>query len=140
MGLSRRWNYPTIIYITKKAIRIITKSHYLEHTSPIFKSLEILTIFQMFESNCLLFPFKCMKCNLFPYYRNKICQNLNVHTYNTRNNDNYRTNQEARLRIIQRSYLHNSINLWNSLDNWKNDHYSISSFKKKIKSHMIEKL
>ena len=129
-----------LFILQKKAIRIITKSHYLEHTSPIFKSLEILTIFQMFESNCLLFAFKCMKCNLFPYYRNKICQNLNVHTYNTRNNDNYRTNQEARLKIIQRSYLHNSINLWNSLDNWKNYHYSISSFKKKIKSHMIEKL
>ena len=129
-----------LFILQKKAIRIITKSHYLDHTAPIFKSLEILTLCQMFQSNCLLFAFKCINCNLFPYYRNKICQNLNIHTYNTRNNDNFRTNQEARLRIIQRSYLHNGINLWNSLDSWKNEYYSISSFKKRVKSYMLEQL
>ena len=129
-----------LFILQKKAIRIITKSHYLDHTAPIFKSLEILTLCQMFQSNCLLFAFKCINCNLFPYYRNKIFQNLNIHAYNTRNNDNFRTNQEARLRIIQRSYLHNGINLWNSLDSWKNEYYSISSFKKRVKYYMLEQL
>ena len=130
-----------LFILQKKAIRIINKSHYLDHTSPIFKSLETLTIFQIFdfESNCLLFAFKCINCNSFPYYRRKISQNLNVHTHNTRCSYNYRINKRARLRIIQRSYLHKGISLWNSLDSCIKDYYSISTFKKKIKSYLLDK-
>ena len=129
-----------LFILQKKAIRIMNKSHYLDHTSPIFKSLETLTVFQIFDSNCLMFAFKCINCNTFPYYRNKFSQSLNVHTYNTRYNDNYRINERARLRVIQRSFLHNGICSWNSLDNWKYDYYSISTFKKKIKSFLLDSL
>ena len=129
-----------LFILQKKAIRIITRSEYFDHTSPLFKSLEILTVFKIFESNCLLFAFKCINCNMFPYYKMKISQHLNVHTYNTRFNDKYKINQDARLRIIERSFLHKGINLWNSLDYWENNYYSVSSFKKKIKSKLIENL
>ena len=129
-----------LFILQKKAIRIINKSHYLDHTAPIFKSLETLTIFQIFESNCLLFAFKCINCNMFRYYRKKISQNLDVHTYNTRHNDNFRTIERARLRIIQRSFLHKGINTWNSLDSWKWNHYSLYTFKKKVKSYLIANL
>ena len=120
-----------LFILQKKAIRIINKSHYLDHTSPIFKSLETLTVFQIFESNCIMFAFKCIHCNMFSYYRNKFCQSLNIHNYNTRNNDNYRTNDRARLRIIQRSFIHRGIIIWNSLAIWKNEYHSILTFKKK---------
>ena len=129
-----------LFILQKKAIRIVNKSHYLDHTSPIFKSLETLTIFQIFDLNCYLFAFKCINCNMFPYYKMKISQILNVHTYNTRNNDNYRTTERARLRIIQRSYLYKGIDIWNSLDSWKRDYCSLSGFKKKMKSHLINNL
>ena len=125
-----------LFILQKKAIRYITKSHYLEHTSPLFKSLETLTVFQIFESNCSLFAFKCINCNVFPYFRDKISQNLNIHSYNTRSNDNFRTNERAKLRIIQRSFLHKGITLWNSLENWKWES-SLSTFKKKIKTYLI---
>ena len=127
-----------LFLLQKKAIRIINKSHYLDHTSPIFKSLETLNIFQIYESNCLLFAFKCINCNAFPYYRRKISQNLNVHTHNTRFSYNYRINERARLRIIQRSYIYKSILLWNSLDSCVKDYYSISTYKKKIKSYLLD--
>ena len=129
-----------LFILQKKAIRIVNKSHYLDHTSPIFKSLETLTIFQIFDLNCYLFAFKCINCNMFPYYKMKISQILNVHTYNTRNNNNYRTIERARLRIIQRSYLYKGIDIWNSLDSWKRDYYSLSGFKKKMKSYLINNL
>ncbi len=136
MGISRRWNNSTTFYFTERAIRYITKSHYLEHTSPLFKSLKTLTVFQIFESNCSLFAFKCINCNVFPYFRDKISHNLNIHSYNTRSNDNFRTNERAKLRIIQRSFLHKGITLWNSLENWKWES-SLSTFKKKIKTYLI---
>ena len=129
-----------LFILQKKAIRIINKSYYLDHTSPIFKSLETLTIFQIFDSNCILFAFKCINCHMFPHYRNKISQNLNVHNYNTRYNDDYRCNERARLKIILRSFLYKGIYLWNSLETWKNNYHSISTFKKKIKYYLIEKV
>ena len=127
-----------LFILQKKAIRIINKSHYLDHTSPIFKSLEILTVYQMFDLNCSVFVFKCLNFHMFPYYREKISQNQNVHNYNTRYKDNYRSNVIVKLRILQRSFLYNGIDLWNSLGNWKQTIYSISTFKKKIKSHLID--
>ena len=70
----------------------------------------------------------------------KISQILNVHTHNTRNKDNYRTTERARIRIIQRSYLYKGLDIWNSLDSWKRDYCSLSGFKKKMKSHLINNL
>lgn len=93
-----------LFILQKKALRIVNRSHYLDHTSPIFKSLETLTIYQIYESNFVLFAFKCIHFNMLPFYRNYISQNLDVHTYNTRNNDKYRVILIARLRVIQRSY------------------------------------
>ena len=127
-------------YYRKKAVRIINKSLYLDHTPPIFKSLEILTVYQIFKLNCLVFAFKCINFFMFPYYREKISQNLNVHNYNTRHKENYKSVEILKLRIIQRSFLYNGINLWNSIENWKNDCYSISLFKKKVKSYLIDNL
>ena len=77
---------------------------------------------------------------MFPYYKMKISQILNVHTHDTRNKENYRTTERARLRIIQRAYLYKGIDIWNSLDSWKRDYCSLSGFKKKMKSHLINNL
>ena len=128
-----------IFILQKRVIRHINKSHYLDHTSPIFKSLNFLNIFQMFQLNCLLFAYKCINLHMFPYLREKITQGFNVHSYNTRLNNNYRINERAQLRIITRSFLHKGINLWNSLDSWKTD-CSLSSFKIKVKSYLIANL
>ena len=38
--------------LQKKAIRLVDNSHYLAHTEPIFKSLKILTLYQVFKLNC----------------------------------------------------------------------------------------
>ena len=138
MGFSRKWINSATLCITEKAIRIISKSHYLDHTSPIFKSLETLNIFQIYESICLGLAFKCINFHAFPYYRRKISQNFNVHTHNTRCSDNYRINERARMRIVQRSYMHKGILLWNALDSFVKDYYSISTFKKKIKSYLLD--
>ena len=38
--------------LKKKAVRIITKSSYLEHTAPLFKSLALLTVYKVYDLNC----------------------------------------------------------------------------------------
>ena len=58
-----------IFLLQKKAVRIINKSKYLDETAPIFKSLNILTIHQIFKLSCLVFIYKCMKSEQFPEMR-----------------------------------------------------------------------
>ena len=41
--------------LQKKAIRIISKSNYLDHTAPLFKSLKLLTVYDVYKLNCILF-------------------------------------------------------------------------------------
>ena len=72
--------------LQKKAIRLISNSHYLEHTEPLFKSLELLNIFQIFKLNCLLLVYKCIKNNYFLEFKNKLHVNSSIHSYNTRIN------------------------------------------------------
>ena len=52
-----------LFILQKKAIRIITKSHYLEHTAPLFESLKLLTVYQVYKLNCSLFIYKFLNCN-----------------------------------------------------------------------------
>ena len=47
--------------LQKKAIRLVNNTHYLDHTAPIFKSLEILTLHDVFKLNCLIFIYKCVR-------------------------------------------------------------------------------
>jgi hypothetical protein len=42
-------NINTLLKLQKKAIRIITKSHYIEHSDPLFKKLKILKISDLYK-------------------------------------------------------------------------------------------
>ena len=99
----------------KKAIRIISKANYLDHTAPLFKSLKLLTVYNVYELNCVLFIYKCLNHNYFPELRIRIQRNCEYHNYNTRNRNLFRNVDIMRLRICQRSFLNYGINLWNSL-------------------------
>ena len=125
--------------LQKKAVRIINKSNYLDHTKPIFMSLKLLTVHQIYDYNCLLFAFKCIICNLFPSHKKRISQCQTVHHYNTRRRENYRTDAMARLRICQRSFLFHGVRLWNSINESLKEVHTLSVFKEKIKQYIFGK-
>ena len=126
-----------IFILQKKAIRLISNSHYLEHTEPLFKSLELLNIYQIFRLNCLILIYKCTKNNYFPEFKNKIHKNSSIHSYNTRINNDFRP-ISGNLKLCQKSYLCMSIKLWNAADDNVKNLNSIFTFKKKIKTVLIE--
>ena len=98
---------------------------------------DLLNKYKIYIFNCLLFIFKCLKSNMFPLFRNKITQNLNIHNHNTRNRSMYRAQENVRLRICQRSAVHKGITIWNSLGNEQKQHNTVQSFKKSMKDHLI---
>ena len=74
----------TVSNIAKKSVRIITFSHYLEHSAPLFKQLYILNFKALVIQRISLLMYKIHMgnvplpiCNLF------IINNLH-HNYNTR--------------------------------------------------------
>ena len=70
----------------KRIIRIITCSKYNAHTSPLFKSLRILTLDDMLRLNTLKFYYKYLHNELQPYfYSFNIREQGDRHTYDTRN-------------------------------------------------------
>ena len=64
--------------LQKKAIKIISKSNYLEHTAPLFKSLKLLTVYNVLDLSCISFIYKCLNCKYAPELRMRIQKNLNV--------------------------------------------------------------
>ena len=137
-GAAENSTLDPLFKLQKKAVRIVNHSHYLDHTAPIFKSLKILTVYKIYIFKCSLFMFNCLHCNMFPLFRGKIIQNLNLHNYNTRNRTMYRPLNNLRLRICQRSFFHKSISIWNIIDPKFKDLRSIKSFKYKMKCHLID--
>ena len=59
------FEYQRFVKLQKRFMRIITLSIYNAHTEPLFKNLEILTIKNLFDFNCLKFVYNYKKEN-FP--------------------------------------------------------------------------
>ena len=130
----------SLYLLQKKAIRIVNNSEYLAHTDPIFESLGILNIYQVFKLNCVLFMYKCLKTKQYPEFKKKILKSSSIHSYGTRTNDLFRPPRE-RLKLCQRSYLYQSVILWNTISTDTKILNCILIFKKKIKALlMINKL
>ena len=123
--------------LQKKAIRIITKSRFLEHTAPLFKSLSLLTVKKVYDLNCTLFHYKCLNCDYFPELRNRIKRNSDYHEYNTRGRNLLRNVDIMRLRICQRSFLNYGINIWNSLISEVKDSNSLYKLKSAMKLYLL---
>ena len=72
--------------LQKKAVRIITNSHYIAHTDPIFKKLHMVKVTDMFRIAIWKFYYK-LRNNLLPPYFNYMKPNLPVicNHYNVRN-------------------------------------------------------
>ena len=121
----------------KKAIRIITKSSYLEHTAPLFKSLALLPVHKVYDLNCTLFIYKCLNSNCFPEFRSKIQRNSEYHEYNTRGRNLFRNVEVVRLRICQRSFLNCGMHIWNSLIPEIKDSNSSHIMKNAMKQYLL---
>ena len=122
----------------KRAIRNICKAKFNSHTNRLFKTLDLLTIRDVFNLSCIKFYMK-VKNNLAPlYFQQLLPQNSHLHSYPTRNNQN--------LHIFNRSteLKYQLVNvkiplIWNELP----EHLKISIAQKNnikiIKKYLISK-
>ena len=136
-GSADKSNLQPILLLQKKAVRLISMSGYLDESQPLFKSLEILSIYQNYILNCSLFAHKCIHQNLFPQFKQKFTQNSHLHTYETRHGNNLILVTRPRLKLDQRSFLNIGIKAWNTLDSNITNHKNYFTFKIKLKRFLI---
>lgn len=126
--------------LQKKAIRAITCSHYLAHTKPIFKRLNLANLPTIFETAKLKFYFKFVRRQLPDYFLQWKYRSLNFnHGWYTRYGDTILTN------IHNTDYIELSLkfslkDFINSLsDNIKNKllTHSIKSISKEFRNNLI---
>ena len=132
-----------LFLLQKKAIRIVNRVPYLEHTKPLFESMKTLTLFQLYDLNCILFIYKCLNSDKYKEFRNKITRNSHFHNYNTRNSSDIRL-PGIRLKNIRQSFFYKGIDLWNRLNTnliiYKPNiqfKSNLSSFKRRIKTKLM---
>ena len=79
------FEYQRFIKLQKRFLRIISLSNYNAHTEPIFKRLEIITIKNIFDLNCLKFVYNYKKGELPDHFLKFRCvQRASIHDHETR--------------------------------------------------------
>ena len=85
MCTSLGFEYQRFIKLQKRFLRIISLSNYNAHTEPIFKRLEIITIKNLFDLNCLKFVYNYKKGELPDHFLKFRCvQRASIHDHETR--------------------------------------------------------
>ena len=127
-----------LIVLQKKAVRIITFSDFLAHTSPLLKELNLLKFIDIVDLHTAVFMFQYSGGNLpcnFNGYFNLVC---NTHFYDTRT----ASKTTFSLPLIRTN--HGLLNIrfcgpkiWNTIDK-SFKLLSLNCFKKKLKNKKIE--
>ena len=89
--------------LQKKAVRVISNRTYNAHTEPIFKSLQLLKIPDIYKQCVLKFYFQYCHSQLPSYLQSfSYTFRKDIHEYNTRNKTALNTGQ-ARIKAAQNS-------------------------------------
>ena len=139
------WGYKTdrLLKLQKKSVRIITNSHFLAHSDPLFKKLKILKIEDIFQIHQFNFYYKFLNSSL-PQCLNHILdrQNTNVRQCHTSFflKPPARVNMESTKLCIRHS-IPNLINTYDRSFVLKlpNNHFSFCSLKNRLKLTALSK-
>ena len=100
--------------IQKKAIRIITKKNWNEHTSSLFKLTNILKLCDLNKYQVACFVYKCIHNNLPSRFCSYFVLNSEVHGYNTRMSSSLHRIQ-SRINVRHFTIKIHGAKIWNSI-------------------------
>jgi len=127
-----------LFMLQKKVLRLITKSDYLSHTTPIFRGLKILTVFDIYKLQLGIFVFKCFHELLPTTFMSFFNLNNQFHSHNTRNSDAIHFDY-PRLALNTKSVRFTGALFWNSLEPRLRSVPTLSRFKQQLKLLLLSK-
>ncbi len=124
-----------VLKIQKKFCRLITFSHFQASSAPLFKNLNLLTIYNLYKYQALVYMYKHSN-NLLPRSMYRFSVNSEVHSHLTRQyNKIHRV--YCRTKLYQMTLGHQGPKLWNCLpDDLKM--YPLKIFQLQLKSYLLD--
>ena len=122
--------------LQKRAIRIVAHAPFLAHTQPLFASLKILRLNEMYMYQSAIFMYLCQHLLLPSSLLELYSLNNHFHNYNTRSANNYHL-PKSHTSFFQRSIIYNGPQLWNSLPSAIRDSKSVNVFKNRYKTFLL---
>ena len=115
----------------------------MDNTEPLFISMNLLNLTELYKLNCILLIYKCQYSNLFTHFKNRMFRGVDIHEHNARLKLNFRLPDNILKRVCQ-SCFYKGIEHWNkhSTDMSVYKHHVIFKvnlllFKRIIKSTLI---
>ena len=125
--------YPThllpLFRLQKKIIRIITNSDYFDHTEPLFKTTNILRIYDINRVQIAIYMYKLLQGTTINTAL------LPQHNYPTRTRENLRIPQHT-LTLYQHSLSYLGPKTWNAVPDYIKTLPSLMSFKRQMKKYI----
>ena len=125
-----------LVILQKRAIRHITNAYYLDSTSNLFLSLNLLKLPDLININLATIAYRATNNNLPPPFVNIFRTNKDTHNYNTRQSNNIHC-VLCRSNIIRFNSCNRAIDYWNSLSIDIQSCKSLACLKKTLKRNCI---
>ena len=135
-GKASRQTLNPLIVLQKRAVRIITESEYLAHTSPLFKSLAVLKLDDIHHHAVLVHMHKTLIMDKYPSLRREINLSQPHHNYFTRHVDFILP--FVRIDKYRQSLLYQGLLKWNALPTQLKNMQNILPFKKMGKKLLLQ--
>ena len=128
-----------ILLLQKKAIRVCTRSGFLDHTNPLFVKLRCLKVDDINFLQTAIFMFRFNNKLLPDSFSSMFQSNNAVHSYSTRQASNIHL-VNPRTTLAHKSIRHSGPDVWNSLPQHVRTLQTPLSFKRAIKRILISKM
>ena len=110
-------DFSKLFTVQKKCLRIVSNSHYLAASKPIFYDLSLLNIFDINKLQIGTFMFKYEKQILPDIFLNSFQYNSQIHNYNTRSATKFHL-WKVKSESEAKSLSHIGPLTWNSIPTW----------------------
>ena len=124
--------------LQKKAIRIITSSHYIAHTDPLFSTTKLLKLDDLYKYQLGIFMHKVTHFQLPQNMSSMFLRTDNIHSHQLRNQNAYYI-QQIRTNTGKSKINFSGSKFWNTLPANLRQLVSIHQFKKKFKALLLTK-
>ena len=124
--------------LQKKAIRIITSSHYIAHTEPLFSMTTLLKLDDLYKYQLGIFMHKVTHCQLPQNMSSMFLRTDNIHSHQLRNHNAYYI-QQIRTNTRKSTINFSGPKFWNAIPTNLRQLASIHQFKKKFKALLLTK-
>ena len=135
-GNSYKSHLKQLLVLQKKSVRIITKSPFHSASAPLFKSLQILPIYDLVTFNTLIFMFSVNLKLLPEKYCNMFVLNSSFHSYSTRQRHYFHL-PKVRLTLSINSLSYVGVKYWNQLDQSIRSCSTLSRFKILCRKYLL---